>query len=314
MRQIGTIPDEDHARRFEDYALTRGIKTRIEQDDGRWAVWVYDEDQVAQGKEELESFQQNPDEERYVAASRSAEAIRKQDEKRSREYRKNVVDVPQRWSRPLWRQVPGAFSLILVSILLALISTDFHTPWYFCDRLEPVLKYFYLLPVEPAGDQVRWWPGLGLQPTLRGQFWRLFTPMFIHFGPLHLLFNMFWLRDLGGAVEKNRGTLRFLLLVLLIAGFSNLSQYWWTRRPFFGGMSGVVFGLFGYIWMKSNYDPESGFFMPPRILFFMLLYLAITLAGAFNFPIAHGAHVGGLLAGAAIGYASSLRPRPSRSR
>ena len=81
MRQIGTLGDEDQARRFEDYALTRGIRTRVEQDDGRWAVWVYEEDHVAQGKEELESFQQNPDDERYVSASRSAESIRRQDEK-----------------------------------------------------------------------------------------------------------------------------------------------------------------------------------------------------------------------------------------
>ena len=42
MRQIGTVPNGENAQRFEDYALTLGIKTRIEQDNGKWAVWVYD--------------------------------------------------------------------------------------------------------------------------------------------------------------------------------------------------------------------------------------------------------------------------------
>lgn len=306
MRQIGTIPDEDHARRFEDYALTRGIKTRIEQDDGRWAVWVYDEDQVAQGKEELESFQQNPDEERYVAASRSASAMRKKDEERVRQHRRKVVDVRQRWNRPLWMQVPASYALILISVLVALVSTDFQTPFTFCDKLEPVLKYLFIVPGEA------WAAHLGLGAIQSGQIWRLFTPMFIHFGPFHLLFNMLWIRDLGAAVERNRGTLRYIVLVLVVSGLSNLTQYFWSG-PGFGGMSGVVFGLFGYVWMKSRFDPESGFFMPPNLVFFMLLYLAITLFGALNIPIAHGAHLGGLVVGAAIGYASSAwRRRQAR--
>ena len=313
MRQIGAISDEEHARRFEDYALTRGIKTRIEQDDGRWAVWVYEEDQVAQGKDELESFRQNPDDARYVTASRSAEAIRKQDEKRSREYRKNVVDVRRRWSRPLWRQVPASYALIVVSVVVALVSTDWQTPFRFCDKLEPVLKYLYIVPVFEEDGAAKWANGLGLRPTLQGQLWRLFTPMFIHFGPLHLLFNMMWIRDLGAAVERNRGTLRFILLVLVIAGLSNLTQYLWSG-PGFGGMSGVVLGLFGYVWMKGRFDPASGLFMPPNLVVFMLAYLAITLLGWLNIPMAHGAHLGGLAVGAAIGYASSTwrrrRPRP----
>jgi GlpG protein len=70
--------------------------------------------------------------------------------------------------------------------------------------------------------------------------------MFLHFSPLHLLFNMMWLKDLGGVIEVRRGRWRYLGLVLLIAGISNLAQGI-VSGPFFGGMSGVVFGLFGYI-------------------------------------------------------------------
>src|SRR5207253_1391288 len=88
-------------------------------------------------------------------------------------------------------------------------------------------------------------------PEIRhGQIWRLFTPMFIHFSPLHILFNMLWLRDLGSMIEGRQSSLHLLILVLVIAGCSNVAQcYVNMSGPIFGGMSGVVYGLLGYVWM-----------------------------------------------------------------
>src|SRR5690606_11070458 len=102
-------------------------------------------------------------------------------------------------------------------------------------------------------------PGTGLlRSVLSGEQWRLLTPIFLHFGLLHQLFNMLWLWDLGGALEARRG-FGFLALFVLISGIGgNLAQYLITGWPYFGGVSGVVFGLLGFIWMPGRYNPWAG--------------------------------------------------------
>src|SRR5205814_9740200 len=102
-----------------------------------------------------------------------------------------------------------------------------------------------------------YWPLGSLIEIKNGQLWRLITPIFVHGGFLHLLFNMWWMRDLGFMIEQRKGSLRLALMVLLVAIPSNIAQYM-TAGPWFGGMSGVVYGLFGYIWMKGKFSPHEG--------------------------------------------------------
>jgi GlpG protein len=96
-------------------------------------------------------------------------------------------------------------------------------------------------------------------------------------------------------------------MVLAIAVISNLGQYYTNRSidnsgPFFGGMSGVVYGLFGYVWMKSRYDPGAGFYMHPNLVFWMLVFFIVCLAG-FIPNVANAAHGFGLAVGIVLGYA-----------
>jgi GlpG protein len=112
---------------------------------------------------------------------------------------------------------------------------------------------------------------------------------------------MLWMRELGMAVELRRGRLRYALIVLTIAAISNTAQYLYDG-PSFGGMSGVVFGLFGYIWMRSRYDPLSGLYMPPNMVFFVMAYFFLCLMNVFG-SIANMAHGAGLATGAVLGYA-----------
>ena len=141
----------------------------------------------------------------------------------------------------------------------------------------------------------------GLDGVLSGQVWRLITPIFLHFGPMHLFFNMFMLWDLGRLVEHLKGS-RFMLLFTLLVGIaSNLAQYLLAGSPDFGGMSGVLYGFFGYVWMQGKYNPRFGITLTQHTVVLMLGWFALCWTGLLG-PIANWAHTGGLVAGAAWGY------------
>jgi GlpG protein len=128
---------------------------------------------------------------------------------------------------------------------------------------------------------------------------------------------------LGGQVEARRGPVRFLLLVLVFAALSNLAQYYWghlegfsglvpvfKRNPLFGGMSGVDYGLFGYIWMRARYEPASGFVMPASTVFMLVAWYVLCFLPGM--PIANMAHTVGLALGLLIGAAPHLWRRLRR--
>jgi GlpG protein len=151
-----------------------------------------------------------------------------------------------------------------------------------------------------------WDPSL---PEIRhGEIWRLFTPILIHFSILHILFNMLWLRDLGSMIEARQSSVLLALLVLVIAAGSNLAQVYIGKAPNFGGMSGVVYGLLGYVWIRGRFDPGSGLFVHQTTVTMMLIWLVACFSGILG-PIANTAHVVGLLMGSIWGYLASLRYR-----
>src|SRR2546430_2659564 len=111
-----------------------------------------------------------------------------------------------------------------------------------------------------------------LSEIRHGELWRLITPIFIHFGILHILFNMMWLRDLGSMIEARQSSLHLLILVVIIAVCSNLGQVLLDHWPVFGGMSGVIYGLLGYVWIRGKLDPGSGLFLHPSTVTMMIVW------------------------------------------
>jgi GlpG protein len=107
-------------------------------------------------------------------------------------------------------------------------------------------------------------------------------------------------------IEFRRGTMRLAALVLVSAIASNLGQYLYMERlepgepQLFGGISGVICALFGYIWMKGMYEPEQGMILHPNSVTVVLLWLGLCMTGLVG-PIANAAHVVGLVVGVAAG-------------
>jgi GlpG protein len=162
--------------------------------------------------------------------------------------------------------------------------------------------------VNPAtGETISYLPEI-----TSGQIWRLVTPIFMHGDLIHLIFGLYMLFQFGRLIEVRRGSGRLLVMVLAIAAISNLAEYFiadfkdWPQgivvpRANFLGMSGVIYGLFGYAWIRGKYDPASGLRLNPQTVFILVIWLVICLFGFM--PIANVAHVAGLLVGMAIGYA-----------
>jgi GlpG protein len=299
MRHLGTLPDEAQAQTFVDYVLVRGVKARADRDgegaDAGWAVWVYDDDAMPVAKEEFARFQQNPADAQYAEVAAQATAMRAEQHRRLEKAKKKTVSVRDRWNRPLIEQLRVTILFSVACIVVTMVSD-------FGKRVEPLVSTLSFARIQEDGD------GEGVYPRARsafadigtGEVWRLVTPIFLHFSPLHLVGNLYWLFTLGGMIEARQGSRRLLLLVLALAVFSNVAQAW-SSGPFFGGISGVTFGLFGYVWMRSRYDPQSGFFLQPMTVVFMMGWFLICAVGAVG-GIANGAHGGGLFLGMLIGY------------
>ncbi len=148
--------------------------------------------------------------------------------------------------------------------------------------------------------------------VLAGELWRVLTPIFLHFGILHIVFNMMWLWDLGGALEKTRGPVFMGLFVAATGIASNLVQYVITGSPLFGGMSGVVYALLGFVWMQGRFNPASGLALHKNTVVMMLVWYVICWTGLVG-PIANWAHTAGLAIGVAWGFVDRGRPRLART-
>ena len=141
-----------------------------------------------------------------------------------------------------------------------------------------------------------------------GEIWRLLTPAFLHFGIFHVLFNSLWMWDLGRRLEFFLGKWHFLLFFIITGIASNCAQYLWSGSANFGGMSGVVYALVGFIAVRQRIAPHPLVAVSPALIGFMLIWLVLCMTGAVDYfisgSVANAAHVGGLLAGGAYAFAT----------
>lgn len=181
-----------------------------------------------------------------------------------------------------------------------------------------------LVFLDHEGQLLRWltFTGFHLNPDGRlvfetaaatyshGEYWRLLTPVFLHFGLLHLAFNMLWLWEFGRRIEAARGALTLLAVLVLTGAGGNVAQYLYGGTVMFGGMSGVIYGLLGYMWAWSRLGGQPALTLPPGIMTVMLVWLLVCMSGvleAVGFgAIANAAHVGGLVLGVLLGLGAAL--------
>ena len=161
----------------------------------------------------------------------------------------------------------------------------------------------------PNGVQLAWGANFG-PATQDGQWWRLFTALFIHFGVVHLALNMWALWDVGRLVEQLYGRWRFALLYALSGLLGNLvSLVLHGNQAVSGGASGAIFSLYGallvFLWReRRNVEPGEfrWLFGGAAVFASLMLGVGFVVQGIDN-----AAHGGGLVAGALLGLVLARR-------
>jgi GlpG protein len=317
VRELYTFADEQVAHRFVSVLQSLQLPAHAEQEGASWVVWIENDDHRDRAQELLTEFRADPDAERFREAEKIAKQIlaeKLEAEKSRQKLRKDLLD---RWRGVWWKCHPAATTMVAISVFVVAISTEL-SPVKFTQRIIPLtcnvetsdirnllfIQETIMMVDEEGNDAAGFLNKPPAEVLKTWQIWRYVTPIFIHFNALHILFNMSWLRTLGNAIEFVRGTRRFLGLVLFVAVVSNVAQLIWSG-PAFGGMSGVDFGLIGYIWMKGKTQPQHGLALPQQQVVMSMLWMLLCIGGAFG-PIANAAHVGGFLAGMVIGARTAI--------
>jgi GlpG protein len=292
MRSIGHLTDETQARLFSDFLVGQGIRNEIELDAGtRWIVWITDEDQLAPAQEWLGKFRANPGAAEFRAAPAAAAKARADAARDLADYQRRL-----RTRKSLFPSFGGygvgflTYALILLCIVSAIANKlgDDHAS----------LRWMLLADPENAD-------GTFLPEVAAGQFWRLLAPCFIHFGILHLLFNLMWLYQLGCMIEARQGMLQLALLVVIGGSLPMVAQYVVHGPGYVGGMSGLVYALAGYVWMRGKHDRASGLFLDSQSVQWMLIWLVVCYTGLVG-HVANTVHVAGLVIGVVWGRTSAF--------
>lgn len=273
MLMITSFTNPRIAQAFVDYMQTQGVTLTVqhhEQSD----VWLADVTQVDRVRAELARFNDDPGHPRYHAASWQAGHTNS-----GLHYRRYPFFATL-------KERAGPFTLLLALLCVVVF-----------------------IAMNVLGDRpVMVWLAWPYDPSLRFDVWRYFTHALMHFSVLHILFNLLWWWYLGGAVEKRLGSGKLIVITVISALLSGFIQHKFSG-PWFGGLSGVVYALMGYVWLRGERDPQSGIYLPRGLIAFSLVWLIAGWFDLFGMSIANGAHVTGLIVGLAMAFADTQHAR-----
>ncbi len=258
----------------------QGVRLQVTEESGRQVIWTPSEAEAEQINRCLEDWRAGRlllDTEGMPTATGAALPLR---------------DLLNGLIRSAW-YAPVSVVLIALCLAVALASGIGSSP--------QSVQWLFFPQVALGMDN----PLLSLFTGLSGPLdvLRMFTPALLHFGVIHLLFNTLWLWFFGRMIEALQPSLQFLGVVLFTAFWGNVAQFLWSGGQInFGGMSGVVYGLIGYIWMWQSLRPHSPLRLPTAMIGLFLVALVLMEVVGSGW-IATAAHVGGLVSGMLAGLA-----------
>lgn len=163
--------------------------------------------------------------------------------------------------------------------------------------LNVLVHLLTLIPI--FGDYIYYY-GIGWNFWIaEGEWWRFVTPVFLHGGFMHLLFNMFSLFLFGPELERLTGKMRFITIYMLSGFFASVATFFIQPLDYqHVGASGAIFGVFGAFGALVYYGGRA----LPQLKQIILPIIVISIVMTFLAPnINVTAHIAGMITGFLIG-------------
>ncbi|CUA88194.1 rhomboid family intramembrane serine protease [Pseudidiomarina woesei] len=275
MQKLLTTRDADMMANLYRYLQQNGVPVTVSEQGNQLELWLTVSSYHAHAKALIQAFKDNPE----VANQASNNAVNSAADSAStadnNSFTPSILSIMLRQAG--W--FTALYAAVVVVVFLGLM-----TP-----LAEGILGALLFNPND--FESLPW-----------AQPWRFISPALLHFSVLHILFNVFWWWYLGGRFERYYGTKWLVLAFAVCAIASNTSQFI-ESGPYFGGLSGVVYGLFGIASVVGWKNPRHPLFLPNGLIIFMLAWLVLGYTGLLWVNIANTAHTAGLVSGLIIGVA-----------
>ena len=247
----------------------RNLQHRISEENGQQCLAVTDERVIPDLQAFLDQYESG-----QVTLEVEAKAITQA-----------APPMPDLWTQA--QRVPVVLGLIILSFIGAiLVETQWGNSWVHYFTFQDFVASRFI----PLSESLA-----------AGEIWRLLTPVFLHFGIFHVLFNSLWMWDLGRRLELLLGHWHFLWFFIISGVAANGAEFIWSGHANFGGMSGVVYALVGFIAVRQRIAPHPLVAVPLALIGFMLFWLVLCMSGVVDYfiagSVANAAHLGGLIAG-----------------
>lgn len=275
MVRLISLNNPRMAQAFIDYMSSRGIEiSMMPEGEGQFALWLTDLAHQTEVDAELKQFLHNPSAKKYQAASWDMA-----------ESRKNNFHYNSPSFVSMIKAKAGPVTLLLMLVCMVI---------FFLQQIGLGQAVFSALHF-PAFAGQEW------------QLWRWLSHAVLHFSVMHIAFNVLWWWQLGGDIEQRLGSFKLIQIFVVSAALSGAGQYW-IEGANFGGLSGVVYALVGYLWMLGYKAPQLGLTIQKPIVGFMLIWLVLGYMQPFM-AIANTAHLAGLLSGVVLGLVDASKAK-----
>ncbi|MEW9798043.1 rhomboid family intramembrane serine protease GlpG [Alteromonas sp. CYL-A6] len=266
---------EGPAHLLANYLRSQHIEARVETDgEGTFTVTLARQEDVEKARIITEAFIADPGNEKYQqAAWQQGEGVRlsKRSARGSTQWLENA------------RRAPFTALMFAACLIIYVLSVF--------GLFGTIAQHLMMQPLPVLLENHQWW--------------RLIGPALIHFSILHIVFNLLWWSVLGAQVERTLGVSMLLILFVVSAVISNIAQSFFSAPvggyllPF-GGLSGVVYALMGFVWWLGWLKPNWGLSLNRSIVGFMLVWLVLGYADILWVNMANAAHTAGLITGCAM--------------